>query len=148
MINGKQTQLPHKLSRHGRESAAQKRHRDDEHLKQGFRGCPVREEKRQHDGQRHRDQNHEAGNQQNERETVSPVPAPASPAPVLSAHGLTQTEQTIVTKMADGLSNKEIAQELFLSEGTVKNYISDILGKLALRDRTQIAIFYWKQARP
>ncbi|SEF53453.1 response regulator transcription factor [Paenibacillus sp. UNC499MF] len=79
---------------------------------------------------------------------AAPVsPASASPGPVLSAHGLTQTEQTIVAKIADGLSNKEIAQELFLSEGTIKNYISEILGKLALRDRTQIAIFYWKEAR-
>lgn len=62
----------------------------------------------------------------------------------LLQYGLTQAEQTIVLKIADGLSNKEIAQELFLSEGTIKNYITEILGKLALRDRTQIAIFYLK----
>jgi len=63
----------------------------------------------------------------------------------LDAYGLTATEQAIVAKIADGLSNKEIAGELYLSEGTVKNYISDILSKLDLRDRTQIAIFYLKQ---
>ena len=46
--------------------------------------------------------------------------------------------------MAEGLSNKEIAEKLFLSEGTVRNYISVILEKLALRDRTQLAVFYYK----
>jgi DNA-binding NarL/FixJ family response regulator len=62
----------------------------------------------------------------------------------LEGLGLTPAEQSVVEKIADGLSNKEIAQTLFLSEGTVKNYITEILAKLALRDRTQIAIFYWK----
>jgi DNA-binding NarL/FixJ family response regulator len=60
----------------------------------------------------------------------------------LDGFGLTPAEQTIVCKIAEGKSNKEIAQELYLSEGTVKNYITEILSKLELRDRTQIAIFY------
>jgi len=67
--------------------------------------------------------------------------APKSPKDLSSA-GLTAAEQDIVRHIADGKSNKEIASVLFLSEGTVKNYISEILGKLALRDRTQIAIYY------
>jgi len=74
----------------------------------------------------------------------APAGTPASPARDLSAFGLTMAEQQIVRHIADGQSNKEIAASLFLSEGTVKNYISDILGKLELRDRTQIAIFYLK----
>ena len=47
--------------------------------------------------------------------------------------------------MAGGLSNKEIAAKLYLSEGTVRNYISTILEKLELRDRTQLAIYYLKR---
>ncbi|MUT66130.1 response regulator transcription factor [Paenibacillus sp. NEAU-GSW1] len=57
---------------------------------------------------------------------------------------LTPMEQQVVRHIADGLSNKEIAAALFLSEGTIKNYITEILDKLELRDRTQIAIFYLK----
>ncbi len=45
--------------------------------------------------------------------------------------------------MAKGCSNKEIADALFLSEGTVRNYLSGILDKLELRDRTQLAVFYY-----
>ena len=44
----------------------------------------------------------------------------------------------------DGLNNKEIAEKLYLSEGTIRNYISIILDKLNLRNRTQLAIFYYK----
>ncbi len=58
--------------------------------------------------------------------------------------GLTEKEIEMITLIADGLSNKEIANSSFLSEGTVRNYISTILEKLNLRDRTQLAIFYYK----
>lgn len=68
----------------------------------------------------------------------------SKPEKDIASLGLTAAEQDIVRHIADGKSNKEIAGILFLSEGTVKNYISEILGKLALRDRTQIAIFYLK----
>ena len=57
---------------------------------------------------------------------------------------LTDQESEIVKCVAEGLSNKEIADKLFLSEGTVRNYISNILSKLELRDRTNLAIFYYK----
>lgn len=64
--------------------------------------------------------------------------------PALRAYDLNEREIEIITKVADGLSNKEIAEALFLGEGTVRNYISGILEKLNLRDRTQLAIFYYK----
>lgn len=59
-------------------------------------------------------------------------------------HGLTQKEFEIIEKVAQGNSNKEISELLYLSEGTVRNYISMILEKLQLRDRTQLAIFYYR----
>lgn len=53
-----------------------------------------------------------------------------------------EKEQEIIALVGAGKSNREIAEELFLSEGTVRNYISTILEKLSLRDRTQLAVFY------
>jgi DNA-binding NarL/FixJ family response regulator len=50
-------------------------------------------------------------------------------------------EWKIIRQIGLGLSNKEIAKKLFLSEGTVRNYISSTLSKLDLRDRTQLAIW-------
>ncbi len=60
----------------------------------------------------------------------------------LAAHGISDKEAAIVKLVARGLSNREIADTLYLSEGTVRNYISVILEKLQLRDRTQLAVFY------
>ena len=51
-------------------------------------------------------------------------------------------ELDIIRLVADGLSNREIAGQLFLSEGTVKNYISNILAKSDMEHRTQIAVYY------
>ncbi len=56
--------------------------------------------------------------------------------------GLTERELEVLTLIAQGKSNKEIASELFLGEGTVRNYTTTLLEKLDLRDRTQLAIFY------
>jgi DNA-binding NarL/FixJ family response regulator len=61
-----------------------------------------------------------------------------------SAHDITEKEFEVIQLVSDGFSNKEISQKLFLSEGTVRNYLSSILEKLNLRDRTQLAIFYLK----
>lgn len=58
--------------------------------------------------------------------------------------GITQKEFEIMRCICDGLSNKEIADKLYMGEGTVRNYISNILEKLQLRDRTQLAVFYMK----
>ncbi|MDO5689333.1 MAG: response regulator transcription factor [Tissierellia bacterium] len=57
---------------------------------------------------------------------------------------LTEKEIEIMAKVADGFNNREIATLLYLSEGTIRNYISSILDKLELRDRTQLAIYYLK----
>lgn len=57
---------------------------------------------------------------------------------------LSDRELDILLLVAEGLNNKEIAQKLYLSEGTVRNYISNMLEKLSLRDRTQLAIYYYK----
>ena len=54
---------------------------------------------------------------------------------------LTKAEWKIVREIGKGASNKEIAETLYLSEGTVRNYLSIILNKLQLRDRTQLAIW-------
>ncbi len=61
-----------------------------------------------------------------------------------AAADITDKEFAVIQLVADGYSNKEIAGKLFLSEGTVRNYLSTILEKLDLRDRTQLAIFYLK----
>lgn len=64
----------------------------------------------------------------------------------ISSH-LTEREQELIYLVAEGFNNKEIADKLFLSEGTVRNYLSQLLEKLNLRDRTQLAIYYYKEMR-
>lgn len=56
--------------------------------------------------------------------------------------GYTERELEIIRAVAEGLSNKEIASRLFISEGTVKNYISNILAKENLSHRTALAVYY------
>lgn len=60
------------------------------------------------------------------------------------SYGLNEKEFELITHISEGLSNKEIAEIMYLSEGTIRNYLSIILEKLALRDRTQLAIFYYR----
>ena len=62
-----------------------------------------------------------------------------------SQFGLTDKEVEMIKLVGDGLSNKEIAEKLFLSEGTVRNTVSTVLSKLDLRDRTQLACFYYQR---
>lgn len=54
----------------------------------------------------------------------------------------TERELDIISLIAKGLSNKEISKQLYISEGTIANYITSILGKTGLSHRTQIAIYY------
>jgi len=66
-------------------------------------------------------------------------------APVFDT--LTERENEVLSLVAAGLSNGEIAGRLYLSQGTVRNAVSAILDKLALRDRTQLAVYYWKNLK-
>lgn len=58
---------------------------------------------------------------------------------------LTHRERDIVELVAHGCSNREIASQLFIGEGTVRNMLSTVLDKLEVRDRTQLAIYYWRK---
>jgi DNA-binding NarL/FixJ family response regulator len=80
----------------------------------------------------------------------SPTPVTTSPparsdpsAPYLAE--LTEREREILGYLARGASNREIGEALFITEGTVKNHVSNILNKLGLRDRTQAALWAREQ---
>lgn len=79
-------------------------------------------------------------------EVISKLPDLLSPKDTFDyeSHGIGRKEQEIIALVAEGLSNKEISSQLYLSEGTIRNYLSGILEKLELRDRTQLAIFYYQ----
>ena len=57
---------------------------------------------------------------------------------------LTERETDILRLVAEGQTNSDIAQTLFLSEGTVRNYVSQIFTKLEVADRTQTAVIVWR----
>lgn len=66
----------------------------------------------------------------------------SSPAAVFDESVFSARELEIIKAVADGLSNKEISEKLFISEGTVKNYITTILAKEGLSHRTALAVYY------
>lgn len=72
----------------------------------------------------------------------------SSDAAIFKKYDISEKEQNIISLVAEGLNNREIAEKLYLSEGTVRNYLSHILEKLGLRDRTQLAVFYYRGALP
>ena len=80
-----------------------------------------------------------------EPSATAPTPAssgaPSGAAPTPFASDLTERERDILRLLARGDSNREIGETLFITEGTVKNHVSSILSKLALRDRTQAALW-------
>ena len=77
-------------------------------------------------------------------EIMSRIPTLLQTPPAFdwAAHDISERELEVIRLTAEGLSNREIAGRLYLSEGTVRNYLSSILDKLGLRDRTQVAVFY------
>lgn len=81
---------------------------------------------------------------------IARTPA-ASDAPAASESfvrlGLTEREIEVVELVAQGLDNHEIAAALFMGEGTVRNHISSILQKLQLKNRTQIAVMYYRMGQ-
>ena len=82
-------------------------------------------------------------------EVVNKMPAVTEKSDInekLEKAGITSKEYEVIKLVAEGMSNKEIAAELFLGEGTVRNYLSSILDKLDLRDRTQLVVYYYKNS--
>ncbi|MEH2315869.1 response regulator transcription factor [Nostoc sp.] len=69
-----------------------------------------------------------------------PTPTQSLPVPSSLAE-LTPREKEVLQLIATGASNREIAHQLYISEGTVKNHVTNILNRLNLRDRTQAAIW-------
>lgn len=60
---------------------------------------------------------------------------------------ISEKELQMIELVAQGCNNKEISEQIFLSEGTIRNYLSNIMEKLKVRDRTQLAIFYLQHKR-
>lgn len=79
----------------------------------------------------------------------APVDGEDIPEPDLAAMfpQLTEREREVVRLVAEGLDNREVAAAAYMGEGTVRNHISQILAKLGLRNRTQIAVAYWRALR-
>jgi DNA-binding NarL/FixJ family response regulator len=82
-----------------------------------------------------------ASDQQKQAATQGPGQPSHPPA---SPSGLTERELEVLRWIATGLNNREIAERMFISEKTVKTHVSNVLGKLALEDRTQAAIWALK----
>ena len=81
-----------------------------------------------------------------ERAVALGAGAPVAEKPDLTAifPQLTDREREVVALIAEGLDNREVAAAAYMGEGTVRNHISSILAKLSLRNRTQIAVAYWR----
>lgn len=82
---------------------------------------------------------------QEQRPPAPVLPAASAAASTVKPGLLTEREIEVLRLIAQGATNREIAERLVISEGTVKNHISNILGRLGLRDRTQAAIYAREQ---
>lgn len=80
---------------------------------------------------------------------TEPAPEPAPVRDRSDDHGLTGRELDVVRLIGAGASNREVARTLFLSEGTVRNHVTNVLRKLDLRDRTALALWHtaWENDR-
>jgi DNA-binding NarL/FixJ family response regulator len=85
---------------------------------------------------------------------LAPMPAPgpvrertAAPPTAFDAEALSDKEEKILQLISEGMTNRQIANTLFLAEGTVKNYVSRIMEKLHANTRTELALLSKKQAR-
>jgi NarL family two-component system response regulator LiaR len=72
---------------------------------------------------------------------VNALQDPGSTSPIQS---LSEREREVMMLIAEGMSNQQIAQRLTIGEKTVKTHVSNVLSKLALDDRTQVAVFAWR----
>jgi DNA-binding NarL/FixJ family response regulator len=70
--------------------------------------------------------------------------APASPTPISEGGPLTAREVEVLRLMAEGLSNRDIASRLVISEATVKTHVNNIFGKLDLQDRAQAVAYAFR----
>jgi DNA-binding NarL/FixJ family response regulator len=71
------------------------------------------------------------------------MPVPAADAPA-GAGGLTRREADVVRLVAQGLNNRQVAREMFVSEATVKTHLNHILAKLAMQDRAALIAWAWR----
>lgn len=90
---------------------------------------------------------HEQQDLQQALEHLQQQPASAGAAPLARPQiftSLTDREYEVVRLVADGLDNQQIAEAAFVSEGTVRNRISAVLSKTGLKNRTQVAVAWWR----
>lgn len=79
------------------------------------------------------------------RITAGNQPQGSTPKNIAGQENFTEREQEIIQYLLKGFSNREMANELYLTEGTVKNYISTIYSKIGVKDRTQAILYFQKR---
>ncbi|MHB1627992.1 MAG: response regulator [Bacilli bacterium] len=80
-------------------------------------------------------------------DTIAGQTAAGSADGAVAGSSLSERESEVLERLSQGLSNREIAAALYISEGTVKNHVSSIIAKLGLRDRTQAVIYALSNGR-